>query len=265
MSFRWEGRAISDAIPPRPDVPVPPEVPLPPERVRPHATWRWWEALLVYLAGFLVAGLVTIPLSGAIHARATARLVATIAADLVVTGVVVWWLQVAHRRWRGIMGFPRRLGPEIRAGLAFGLGLYPVVAFGVGIALNLVLRAATGEAVRAPRQLPSDLGGGRIVLAVLLAVVVAPVAEELFYRGCLFRALRDRYGFAAGALGSAIVFGLVHFVPAPWQDTLLLMSVMVFTGLGLAYIYERRGNLVASIAAHATFNVVGLVFILVLR
>ncbi|MBI2237941.1 MAG: CPBP family intramembrane metalloprotease, partial [Actinobacteria bacterium] len=77
--------------------------------------------------------------------------------------------------------------------------------------------------------------------------------------------LRDRYGFAAGALGSAIVFGLVHYMPAPWQDTVLLMSVMVFTGLGLAYIYERRGNLVASIVAHATFNVVGLVFILVLR
>jgi membrane protease YdiL (CAAX protease family) len=36
---------------------------------------------------------------------------------------------------------------------------------------------------------------------------------------------------------------------------------MVFTGLGLATIYERRGNLVADIAAHMAFNVIGIVII----
>ena len=37
---------------------------------------------------------------------------------------------------------------------------------------------------------------------------------------------------------------------------------MVFTGIGLAWIYERRGTIVASMAAHMAFNVVGLVVIL---
>ena len=37
---------------------------------------------------------------------------------------------------------------------------------------------------------------------------------------------------------------------------------MVFTGLGLAWIYERRGTVVASMAAHMAFNVVGLVLII---
>jgi membrane protease YdiL (CAAX protease family) len=37
---------------------------------------------------------------------------------------------------------------------------------------------------------------------------------------------------------------------------------MVGTGLGLALIYERRGNLLAPIAAHAAFNLVGLAFVL---
>ena len=37
---------------------------------------------------------------------------------------------------------------------------------------------------------------------------------------------------------------------------------MVFTGIGLAWIYERRGSLVAPMAAHVAFNVVGLVVIL---
>jgi len=254
---------MSDTIPPRPDLPGPPEAP--PDALRPKATWRWWEALLVYLVGFLVSGLAIVPLVSAIPSSGTARLSATIVADLIVTGVVLWWLRIAHRRWREIIGFPRRPGPEIRAGLAFGLGLYPVVIFGAGIVLNLLLRAISGQAVRAPRQLPSNLGGGRVVLAALLAVVVAPLTEEFFYRGCLFRALRDRHGFAIGAAGSALAFGLVHYVPGPWPDAVLLMSVMVFTGVGLAYIYERRGNLLANIAAHAAFNLVGLTFILVLH
>jgi len=37
---------------------------------------------------------------------------------------------------------------------------------------------------------------------------------------------------------------------------------MVFTGLGLAWIYERRGTIVASTAAHMAFNIVGLVLII---
>ena len=56
--------------------------------------------------------------------------------------------------------------------------------------------------------------------------------------------------------------GLAHYVPAAWQDTILLQTVMVFTGISLAWIYERRGTLVADIAAHMAFNAVGIVLIL---
>ena len=42
---------------------------------------------------------------------------------------------------------------------------------------------------------------------------------------------------------------------------LFLQTLMAFTGAGLALIYERRANLVADIAAHMAFNVIGLLFI----
>ncbi len=210
-------------------------------------------------------GLVTAPLFAAIHSPGLVRLLAAVVGDALLLGALLLWLRLYHPGWRPIIGFPRRIGPEVRAGVTFGLVLYPVVVFGIGVVLNLVLQAVSGKSVQAPQQLPSDLGGGRIVLAVLLALVAAPVGEEFFFRGCLFRALRDRYGFAIGAVGSGLAFGLVHWVPGPWQDTILLMSVMVFTGVGLAYVYERRGNIVANMVAHATFNLFGLVLILVLR
>ena len=49
---------------------------------------------------------------------------------------------------------------------------------------------------------------------------------------------------------------------SPTIDALVLQITMVFTGLGLAWIYDRRGTVVASTAAHMAFNVVGLVTII---
>jgi membrane protease YdiL (CAAX protease family) len=58
---------------------------------------------------------------------------------------------------------------------------------------------------------------------------------------------------------------LVHFVPAPWQDTVLLQAVMVCTGMALASIYEWRGNLLTPIVTHMAFNAVGVTLILAFR
>ena len=48
---------------------------------------------------------------------------------------------------------------------------------------------------------------------VLYAVVMAPIAEELVFRGSIFRSVADRRGFWPGAIASAIPFGLIHVVP----------------------------------------------------
>lgn len=255
---------MSDDSPPRPDAFWPSDVP--PERQpgHPAASWRWWEALLVYLGGLLLAGFLTLPLLAAISTRNTARFVSSILAAVAVVGVLLWWLHRYHPGWRAVIGFPHRSGPEVGAGVAFGLILYPIAVFGIGLVLNLALEGISGKAVRAPRQVPPSLDGLQVALVTVYALIVAPIHEELFFRGCLFRPLRDRFGFAAGAVGSGVAFGLIHYIPGPWQSSLLLMGVMTFTGAGLAYLYERRGNIVATVAAHATFNVVGLTLIFAL-
>jgi membrane protease YdiL (CAAX protease family) len=140
--------------------------------------------------------------------------------------------------------------------------LYPTIAIGVGLLLELLFDLFSSTPVQAPAQLPEGLSRGGEVLSVVLAVFVAPVVEELFFRGVVFRSVRDRYGFAVGAIVSAIVFGLVHYVPSPWRDAALLQSAMVFTGLALAWIYERRGTILAPIAAHMAFNTIGIWIIL---
>ena len=257
---------MSDRVPPRPDLP-PAGAPIPemPPAERPLATWRWWEAILVYLLILIVGAFATFPIFRVIRSRGLANLSASAVIAVLNVGLLVLWLHAFHPRWRKVMGVPRRIWPEVRAGAGFGALLYPVVVFGVGIALNLVLEVVTGRSIRSPRQLPTHLSAAGVAVSIAYAVVIAPIHEELFFRGILFRSLADRYGFAIGAGGSGLAFGLIHYVPAPWFDSILLMGVMVFTGVALAWFYQRRGNIVASMVAHATFNVIGLTLILTLR
>jgi membrane protease YdiL (CAAX protease family) len=191
--------------------------------------------------------------------------VASAAIAVLNVGILLFWLSRFHPEWRGAIGFPSRIWPEVGAGATFGLVLYPVIVLGVGTAITVLFQALSGHRIEAPRQLPAHLSAVGVGVSVVYAVVVAPVHEELFFRGILFRSLRDRYGFAVGAVGSGLAFGLIHYVPAPALDSLMLMSVMMVTGIALAYLYDRRGNVLADMVAHATFNVIGLILIFAVK
>jgi membrane protease YdiL (CAAX protease family) len=237
----------------------------------PAVTWRLGEAILIWLAGNLGVGLVVavvvFSIAGVDAAddvgEGVASIVATLIADVAFVGVIVGWLSARHKGWVAALGIPERGRWLVQVGWGAlgGLLLYPAILV-VAIPLQIFFQLFSEASVSTPEQVPSDLSSLGKVLTVVLAVVVAPVTEELFYRGVLFRSVRDRHGFWPGALASAALFGLVHYVPAPWQDFMLLQSIMVVTGIGLAWIYEWRGTIVSSIAAHMVFNIIGITFIL---
>jgi membrane protease YdiL (CAAX protease family) len=154
-----------------------------------------------------------------------------------------------------------RIWRDLLYGAIAGLILVPAVGLISG-GIEAIFREAVGHQVSAPEQVAPGLSPLASVSLVLLAVVIAPISEELFFRGVLFRTVRDRHGFWPAALASAIPFGLVHYVPSPAIDALVLQLTMVVTGLGLAWIYERKGTVVAPMAAHVAFNVLGVVVIL---
>ncbi len=262
----------TEPVPPRPDAIQPAPLAPPPSFVgmrrlgaRPSATWRWYEALGVYLGAFFLAAFAALPVISILGDDDFGGLVATIAAALLIVAILLLWLRHSHPRWWEILGPPARWWPEIRAGVVFGIGLYPAVVFIVGLILVVLLRWLSGDSVQAPEQVSQGLSAAGIAVMVAYATVVAPLGEELFFRGILFRSIRDRIGFWPGALGSGVAFGLIHYIPGPALDSVLLMSVMVFTGIGLAYTYERRGTIVAPMAAHVTFNIIGLTLIYGLR
>lgn len=102
--------------------------------------------------------------------------------------------------------------------------------------------------------LPAGLGKDdplpALIGLVILATVVAPVAEEFFFRGFCFTALRRAFGVAAGAIITGAVFGVIH---AGGTDAQFLVPLGVFGAL-LCLLYWRTGSIIPCMVLHALNN-----------
>ncbi len=96
---------------------------------------------------------------------------------------------------------------------------------------------------------------GVVALLWIGAALVAPAAEEAFFRGLLQTLLTNLFRSRWIAIGAAsLAFGTVHFGQAHAIPALVLLSVL------LGYAYERTGSLMAPFAIHAAFNLKTLVW-----
>jgi len=122
-----------------------------------------------------------------------------------------------------------------------------------GVATALVVMAVGWVLVGRPNLDPSInavVSEGtftRILLATAVAVVAAPVVEELLFRGVVAEGLRDK-GTGVAIFVSALLFAMAHLLWTPFY-----MAYYTLLGILLGAIYWRRG-LQASMAAHAGFN-----------
>ncbi len=247
----------------------------PPERPDldlPRATWRWWEVVIVYLGAQIVGLIVSTPLIVVLDDDPSPErigglvlIVSSIVIDLVLFGVAYLWLQRLHPTWRRIMGFPARdrWSREVAAGFVASLVILFVSGI-VGAGIRYLLEAVEDRSIVQPDQIPDDLNAVGLVLTIVFACLIAPIVEEFVFRGLLFRSIRDRYGLLAGVLVSGIIFGGVHFGVdgGGLAENLLLQIPLAVVGIGFALVYEMRKNLIAPIAAHVMFNVIGVIVIL---
>ena len=94
-----------------------------------------------------------------------------------------------------------------------------------------------------------------IVTAGLVMVVVAPMFEELLFRGILQRSLRSRFPLGVALVVQAMAFGLFHFDPRRGMGNVGLLVVLSGIGLVLGIITQRNdGRLGASMLAHSLHN-----------
>ena len=174
---------------------------------------------------------------------------------LALSFVPVAWMAMfplwASRRRRGpLANRPRvRLWPVAIEGL-IALAIFPIMIALVSVTvLGLMYVSGRSAPPQSPFQFVAE-SGNRLVLLLFagLAIAVAPVVEETFFRGFLYNALRRRLGrvialgLQAAAFGLAHPFGVIHSVA---------IAVMA---LCLALVYEWRKTLLTPMFLHALQN-----------
>lgn len=180
-------------------------------------------------------------------------------ATLVMQGVLAAVGLYGWRLLRG--GWPTSSGGVAVRSMAAGVGV--AVAQAVVNRLTWVAAHAAGlgpwaeqafsAEARAQAAMVLGLPAPWAALSVTTVLLVAPVAEELFFRGFLYRYLRIGALLPplAAALVSGLAFGGIHgfaaHLPGLWA-----------TGVLLALWYERAGRLDAAVGAHMTANGLGL-------
>ncbi|HYP58333.1 MAG TPA: type II CAAX endopeptidase family protein [Beijerinckia sp.] len=86
---------------------------------------------------------------------------------------------------------------------------------------------------------------------VVLAVVFAPISEELVFRGWIYTSLRASFGYAFALFSTSALFAFLHY-----EHTHLYALAVFPIGLALGAIRERTGSIKASMSFHAFYNFV---------
>lgn len=155
----------------------------------------------------------------------------------------------AARRSFGLQPTPAN---ELWLAGALAVGAWAIVA-----AWRVAAEVAGATSLASVDRVPEPVFREHVVLALfgLSALVTAPLAEELLFRGLLFRFLRP-WGWWLAALGTAIPFALLH-------GRLATLAPFALVGVLFAWGAERTGRVTDAWLAHALFN--GISFIVVLR
>lgn len=123
--------------------------------------------------------------------------------------------------------------------LAFGLSLF------IGAVLNMLPEDIINAYVEA-----SDSIGDVTAANIIASVIVAPIAEEVVFRGLVYTRLRRAMPVWVAVLISSLIFGMLH-------GQIVWIVYATVLGIIMALVFERTGSLHANILLHMVFNIIG--------
>ena len=179
---------------------------------------------------------------------------------------IIAWLAVVARR-KGTGSLRSDFGLVLRRSPAAWFSDVPWFFAGIGLQLAALipiglLNALYGHTAKQDVVKTADRAGGWQIPALALAIVVlAPLTEELLFRGTLLRSLLRKTSPELAVLISAVAFGLVHAVGDPSVGTIIALPAIVLLGIVSGYQAVKTRNLSRSILLHMGFNALSVVIL----
>ena len=230
-------------------LPGPPHPPELPEGARP----RWppgygFAAMGAGTAAVVVASVPLLPvvLSSTVEGGlgALALLLLVVVQDAGYMGAAVGFAHLRRERPRA-WHFGLRAAPLRRTLLITTAATVAILGFELGFAeLAGIDESDTDE-------LGTDEGFVPALAFSLMAIVVAPVAEEFFFRAFFYRALRNKLRVWLACLITSVVFAALHL---QYVTTPLVFVIIAVFAVGTCLVYEATGSLFSVVAIHAIFN-----------
>lgn len=99
---------------------------------------------------------------------------------------------------------------------------------------------------------------GVLWFSAIFAAVFGPVAEEIFFRGFMYPAIKARIGVISGLIITSAIFAILHAHIVGFFPIFVL-------GILLAYLYEKTGSLTSSIGVHIMHNLSMVILVFIMR
>jgi membrane protease YdiL (CAAX protease family) len=223
------------------------ESPLPPER---DPFWNYSDLLVfagLTLPSILVGSLAVRGVFWILHLHPALKTWELLSAQIAVYGFLLGVLAVLFRVQYD-RPFWRSLG-WVTPNLPF----YSIVTGGVGLAMAILLLGALIRTPRTENPLTDLLKDPTsLILLAIFGSVVAPICEELVFRGFLQPLLVRSLGAFAGILATALPFGLLHFQEYgnSWRHVLLIS----LSGVAFGWMRQATGSTKAAAGLHSAYN-----------
>jgi membrane protease YdiL (CAAX protease family) len=221
--------------------------------------WGIPDAAIAWLAGLVVSLLASAPLVDVDKAGDQSVSFLLVALFTQSAGVIGWLAYVARRKGLGSLAsdFGLRVAPATFAWVLAGAALAVVAGW---LLLPIIDLADLDESGQDVVRIFEDAGGVDVPFFLVGVVVLAPVAEELLFRGALLRGLLRRTSPMWAVSISALAFALIHVLGDVGSG--YYVPAFLLLGMVSGWMAVTRGSLAASIGLHAGFNLVGAIAIL---
>jgi len=156
------------------------------------------------------------------------------------------------RGFRSVVAWSRVRWVVLAGAFAAGIGIQFVLGF---------LAAGASEVLGIAPEESSNLGifngfsGSWFFVVIIVAVLGAPIVEELFFRGLSFSVLLPKVGVAGTIVITSVLFGLLHTGGGSTPiGNIMLVAITAIGGAVFGYVRYRFSSVIPAIFAHAGFN-----------